>query len=388
MLFAKLRAADGILISTPVYFGDRSSLAQTLIDFIASDSRLRTNLAGKIYGGIAVGAKRNGGQETTLIYQLLDMVNLGFLAVGNSSETTAQYGGTAVGGDVGTVHKDDDGIETSIGTGRRVARVAKLRNLGASGPRLADKIQLHLWLLQRDEAGRGLAFFEQWAAALVERNPRISAKIWDVAGEAVVRCIACDVCPVSIGRTETYRCIISNSDDFFVKNHAGLIEADAILVCAYSPEDRADLRSAYQQFIERTRYLRRDNYVFSGLLTAPFVVSELNARQNLHLRMLTSMVRHHTVLHHPLIGMMHQGKLLNAEHLDQTAEAFVRAAQDLLIGRCVQDSRDDDIFYNPLGYEISTAKSEDDVRSGRVAEVMRSRSASIENTRARRLRAN
>ena len=36
-LRAKLLAADGILLSTPVYFGDRGSLAQSLIELIRND---------------------------------------------------------------------------------------------------------------------------------------------------------------------------------------------------------------------------------------------------------------------------------------------------------------------------------------------------------------
>ena len=89
-LAAALREADGIIVSSPVYFGDRGSLVQSLFEFIASDPDLKRDMAGKIYGGLAVGAKRNGGQETTLIYQMLDMLNMGLLAVGNGHETTAQ----------------------------------------------------------------------------------------------------------------------------------------------------------------------------------------------------------------------------------------------------------------------------------------------------------
>ncbi len=122
----KLINSDGIIISTPVYFGDRGSLSQTLIDLIRNDSELNNKLKNKIYAGLAVGAKRNGGQETTLIYQLIDMINAGLLGVGNDSETTSQYGGTGHAGDIGTMPEDDYGLETSMGTGRRIARVAKM----------------------------------------------------------------------------------------------------------------------------------------------------------------------------------------------------------------------------------------------------------------------
>ena len=69
-------SADAILISGPVYFGDRGSLVQALIEFISSDTEIKDHLEGKLYGAIAVGAKRNGGQDTQLIYQLIDMFNI------------------------------------------------------------------------------------------------------------------------------------------------------------------------------------------------------------------------------------------------------------------------------------------------------------------------
>lgn len=381
---AKLRAADGIIISTPVYFGDRGSLVQSLLDFIAADPVLRADLVGKIYGGIAVGAKRNGGQETTLIYQMLDMVNLGFLCVGNSSETTAQYGGTAVGGDVGTVQKDAYGLDTTIGTGRRVARVAKLGALGSSGDKIKDKFKLDLWLLQRDDGGKGLAFFQGWAERFMQRHPDVTVRLWDIAHYEVVRCIACDVCPISVAPKAEYRCIITKADDFFVQHHAALIEADAILACAYSPEDRTKVLSEYQQFIERTRYLRRDNYAFSDLVVAPFVVSELDARQNLHLRMMTSLVRHHTILHHPLVGMMSDGNLLNAAKLEANADRFIEAAHRMLVGRYLEEGRAD-ILYKPVGYQISAAKTGEDKQSGRIDAAVHESRKNLSEARQKRL---
>ena len=66
-----LLRADGLVLATPVYFGDRSLLIGNLIDLIRGDAELKAALAGKIMGGIAVAAKRNGGQEYSLIYPLI-----------------------------------------------------------------------------------------------------------------------------------------------------------------------------------------------------------------------------------------------------------------------------------------------------------------------------
>jgi multimeric flavodoxin WrbA len=174
-LAAALRTADGIIVSSPVYFGDRGSLVQGLFEFIASDEALKKDMAGKIYGGLAVGAKRNGGQETTLIYQMLDMLNMGFLAVGNGYETTAQYGGTAKAGDVGTFAADKYGLETCIGTGRRVARTARIKSLNSKDAVLANKLSIHLWLVQDSKDGKGQTYFQNWAKEIESKDPSIGS---------------------------------------------------------------------------------------------------------------------------------------------------------------------------------------------------------------------
>jgi len=159
-----LMAADGILLSTPVYFGDRGSLSQRLIELIRADDNLRTALEGKVYAGLAVGAKRNGGQETTLIYQMLDMLDVGLLCVGNDSDTTSQYGGTTHAGDIGTSPKDTYGINTCVGTGRRIARVSAELCAGKLAE-LSDLPKLGVWLLQ-DRHGEMAALLEPILADL------------------------------------------------------------------------------------------------------------------------------------------------------------------------------------------------------------------------------
>ena len=96
---------------------------------------------------LSVGAKRNGGQETLLIHQIMDFANLGMLGVGNDSDTTAQYGGTGHAGDVGSGAKDEYGINTSIGTGNRIAQVLKIKEYSDSY-RLRDKVKIGIIILQ------------------------------------------------------------------------------------------------------------------------------------------------------------------------------------------------------------------------------------------------
>ncbi len=387
---AELRRAllesNAIILSSPVYFGDRGSLSQSLIEFIAADTEIKSACAGKIYAGLAVGAKRNGGQETTLIYQMLDMVNLNFLAVGNSSETTSQYGGTCVAGDVGTFHDDKEGLETSIGTGQRVSRVARMiASADNSKAKLNDPLKLQLWLLQDDVDKRGHKYFEKWAQDIQDAaGDAVKIQIIDTTKSPVTRCIACDICPTSVGTRDQYRCIIKTHNDFFTKHHEDLIQADAVLLCAYSPVDRSRITSQYQQFIERTRYIRRDNYIFSDIIMAPFVIGELSALQNLHLRMLTSAIRHHTVLHHPLIGMIHEDEILNRDRLVKEGLSFVKQSIRMTLGRYLDDPSED-IIYKPKGYQISALKAIDDNKSADTPNAIRANALAHKESGKRRL---
>lgn len=346
-----LMQADGLILSGPVYFGDRSSVAQEFMHFLYGDTELQAHLQGRAFGGLAVGAKRNGGQETTLIYQLLDMINLGMLGVGNDAGSTSQYGGTVVAGDVGTAARDNYGLETSIDTGRRVARVARSLADGEKVKSVTTRIAI--WLLQDSEDSRGLALSQRLVGQL--QQPGVVLEVRDFTREDVHRCIACDICPVTTGPTEQYKCIVTSKRDLFAREHASFIEPDAVLLAAYSPRDKSVLHSVYQRFIERTRYLRRDDYAIGDLLTAPLVFSEIEASQNLHLRMLTSMVRHHTILHKPLLGFEHQGQILNWDSLVGHTRNFVAQARRVRAARTVDGGRlSAGREYVPIGYEISS----------------------------------
>jgi hypothetical protein len=114
---------------------------------------------------------------------MIDMLGLGMLAVGNDSDTTAQYGGTGHAGDVGTMHKDKYGIDTSMGVGRRMAKVLASLNTGerlADAPRVlflvlqdADGLADANALLLGDDARRSHAAQQRWARRwLVDRRGR------------------------------------------------------------------------------------------------------------------------------------------------------------------------------------------------------------------------
>ena len=70
-----------------------------------------------------------------MIYQLHDMMDLGFLGVGNDYETTSQYGGTGHAGDIGTMPQYPESLRPQC------------------GPTTSDDTDpTHYWMLRADEA--------------------------------------------------------------------------------------------------------------------------------------------------------------------------------------------------------------------------------------------
>ena len=355
----KLINTDGIIVSTPVYFGDRGSLAQGLVEFILQDSELHAKMKNKIYAGIAVGAKRNGGQETTLIYQLLDFINTGFLGVGNDSETTSQYGGTGHAGDVGTMAMDDYGIDTCMGTGRRVASIATIAKIGSQSS-VKGKVRVMFWILQ-DKNGYAMGKVNE----LIDQfDPQIDVTLLNISEEYIKRCIACDICPTHVGMDDEYRCIIKNGkSDGMINLHNDLLRHDIIIPVVYSSTSRNGIISNYQKFIERTRYLRRGDYVFSNVLAAPLVYEEIGANENMHIRMATSILRHHTILAAPMIAYIQNGIIINKNNIVPEFARLLGQARLLCAGKLSAFSNPQasvTIKYNPVGYILSSEKDKED----------------------------
>ena len=381
-LKARIEAADAILLATPVYFGDRSSVSQMFIDLLRNDAEMRRAVEGKVYAGLAVGAKRNGGQETTLIYQMLDLLNLGMLAVGNDSVTTSQYGGTGHAGDIGQMADDREGLKTCLGTGRRVVRVAKIL-LAAGKCELKDDLSVGLWELQDDRQGT-LASVARAAARPAPANTRFV--FTEFSAESIRPCNACDICPVRVGADEEYRCLVRGEEDAMRKMHVGMLAADVIVPALYSPRDRSGLRSVYQQFMERTRYLRRGDYVFTDRLVIPFVLSDVGVNDSMHMRLITSFIRHHTVMCRPLVGLVHEGKLLNEDELRQDFALAVEQGRRLLRGRLYLAMKDPKATeYNPVGYILSSEKKIEEERMAQRQEVTQLRLQRFSQISMRRL---
>ena len=346
----KFLECDALLISGPVYFGDRGSLTQRMIEFINSDKKCIKHVKNIFYAGLAVGAKRNGGQETTLIFQMTDFLNMGAKVVGNGHDTTSQYGGTLVAGDIGKVQDDDYGIRTSLSTGDNLSKCLKdFKQIKKTkkNERIEKKTELkicNVFIMQDNENEECTKII----SSFIKNNKKTNVKfnIFKVFKEKVYRCIACDLCPTSYGDKNDYRCIINNKDDFFKLYHKDIINCDSFIFAAYSGENFFNIQSNYQQFIERTRYLRRDDYSMGSKLVTSFIVSEVNSNRNLHIRTLTSLIRHKNILSKPLLIFKNQNSYINIDAVKKQFKNFINDIECL-------NSKKEENTYVPIGYEIS-----------------------------------
>lgn len=126
LVLEQMTSADGILIGSPVYFGNVTSQLKILMDR-SRPLRREFRLKNKVCGALAVGASRNGGQETT-IQAIHNYLLIQDAIVVGDGEPLAHYGGTGVGGPAGATESDEPGLETSQNLGRRVAELALLIN--------------------------------------------------------------------------------------------------------------------------------------------------------------------------------------------------------------------------------------------------------------------
>ncbi len=122
-LLSKIQEAHGLIIGSPVYFGNVSAQLKILMDRsrpLRSDFKLKD----KVGGAITVGGSRNGGQETAIsaIHKFLLIHDA--VIVGDGSPL-AHYGGTGFAGAAGDIETDDFGIETSKNLGKRIAELSK-----------------------------------------------------------------------------------------------------------------------------------------------------------------------------------------------------------------------------------------------------------------------
>ena len=112
----------GIIIGSPVYFGNMSSLCKAFLDRCIAFRKQGFALAGKVAGVVAVGGARNGGQELTIRSIQTALMCQEMIVVGDG-RPSARIGAT-LWSQKSDISQDEFGIGTAKNLGRRVAEQA------------------------------------------------------------------------------------------------------------------------------------------------------------------------------------------------------------------------------------------------------------------------
>jgi len=112
----------GIIVGTPVYFGNMTSLCKAFLDHCMAFRQQSFALSGKVGGIVAVGAARNGGQELAIQSVQVALMCQEMVIVGDG-RPSAHFGATLVNTN-DDISKDEFGIGTAKNLGRHVAETA------------------------------------------------------------------------------------------------------------------------------------------------------------------------------------------------------------------------------------------------------------------------
>lgn len=329
-LCGRIAGADGIILSTPVYFGDRSSVANKFLQITARHNLLHD----KVFGVVSVGAKRNGGQETCNLYSMIEALNQNALVVGNGPPTS-QYGGTAVGGNQGHVLDDEWGLETALGTGRKVAHVAEIYSMGSdrerNGPIMIDI------MVTMDTGDRFFAdYLEELVAKVKNVIPWAEFRMHELTNATIYRCLGCKDCPVVSGDSpENAQCRIKDPEDYLETLRGYLGNSDGVIVAGLNTLEIDKIIFRYQVITERMRYMRRNNFELTDLLFTGLCYNQFGAMVNpVHsIKTLTSYIRQNTTFYRPIEVLEFKGNLLE-DGKDRLLD-FCRAARRMKSGRKV-----------------------------------------------------
>jgi multimeric flavodoxin WrbA len=344
--------STGFVMSSPVYFGDRSSLIADLIKFVREvDPRTKLSLDNKAVGMVSVGAKRNGGQETTNIYALYDCMNLGACIVGNGPPTS-QYGGTGWGGKIGTIIDDNFGLNTSKGTGRRVALLSTVLNM----PLKSSPIRILFVVTRADTRGKFIGKIKS-----LSFSNDVEVDVLDLSNLTIKRCLACPICPAG-DLDKLYTCVIPPSSQAGEKDdmeliHSRLIKADCIILSHYSGADAGP--DKFQVFMERTRFVRRNDFELGDRAFSAFIATS-NLDDIYSLRFMTSFLRHNLFIIGPFYRLL-QDPQANVSFENFSSVTFTRRVEEFTKkSRLAREARVNKFHsnYEPIGYFDSIERQE------------------------------
>ncbi len=323
LLLEKIAAADAIILSSPIYFGDRSSVSNKVLQIAQAEGSLK----GKLVATLSVGAKRNGGQETTNIFTLNEVVHMGGMIVGNGP-SSCQYGGTAIAGDAGTILKDEWGMETAFATGKRVAQAASVLTTAIDPSHETAPIEI-MAIVTMDMPQRILAeTLRAHQQSLLQAGHRVNLSVVQLIDGYIERCLACNICPIPelMKSPKDYGCIIQSGRDIMKDVREQMLASDGIIIAGLNLRDMRNVVYRYQAFTERTRFIRRNDFELTNVPLTSFTLEEVGGAGNdiFGLKVMTSYIRHNTIVCPPISEILHEGQTIKSALPEM--EAFVRTA--------------------------------------------------------------
>jgi len=115
---AKMAAADGILLGSPVYFGDVTANMKALIERTGMVARANGDLYQRKVGAGVVAVRRGGAMHT------FNSLNH-FFTIGQMIIVGSSYWNIGIGREPGAVSSDEEGIKTMRQLGQNMAWVLK-----------------------------------------------------------------------------------------------------------------------------------------------------------------------------------------------------------------------------------------------------------------------
>jgi multimeric flavodoxin WrbA len=118
---AKMAAADGILLGSPVYFADVTANAKALIERCGMVARANGDLYQRKVGAAVVAVRRGGAIHA------FNSLNH-FFTIGQMIVVGSSYWNIGIGREPGAVSSDDEGVKTMQRLGQNMAWVLKKLN--------------------------------------------------------------------------------------------------------------------------------------------------------------------------------------------------------------------------------------------------------------------
>jgi multimeric flavodoxin WrbA len=114
----KMNEADGIIIGSPVYYGNVTTAIKALIERSGQVSRANNNMLERKIGAPVVSVRRAGSNFT---YAAINF----FFGIMSMVITTSTYWNMTLSRDPGDVQKDEEGINTFKNLGKNMAWLVK-----------------------------------------------------------------------------------------------------------------------------------------------------------------------------------------------------------------------------------------------------------------------